>query len=294
MIRRLCIVGVGLIGGSLARALREAGYCDEVVGSSRQSANLERAVELGVIDRFDTDIGRAIDGADMIVVCVPMTAMEPVFAAMNGKLAADAVLTDAGSAKRSVIAAAERAFGTIPDCLVPGHPIAGTEHSGVDASFASLFRDHRVILTPTGHSDPDAVRRVREMWQVTGALIDVLAPDYHDEILAATSHAPHLLAYSLVDMLGQRNERAEFFKFAAGGFRDFTRIASSDPYMWRDICLVNGPAIIATLEKFGGEVEAMTEAIRRGDGEALFEKFARAKETRDRYVVGSPKPGETD
>ncbi|MCH9673856.1 MAG: prephenate dehydrogenase/arogenate dehydrogenase family protein [Gammaproteobacteria bacterium] len=294
MIERLCIVGVGLIGGSLARAVRAAGYCKEVIGTSRQADNLRRAVELGVIDGFETDVAKAVVGADMIVVCVPMTAMGSVFAAMKGHLEPNAVLTDAGSAKASVIESAREAFGDVPPFLVPGHPIAGTEHSGVEASFATLYQGHRVILTPCKETDPAAVERVREMWAVAGANIDILEPAYHDEVLAATSHIPHLLAYSLVDLLGQMEERREIFKFAAGGFRDSTRIASSDPAMWRDICLVNSEAIVSTLERYIGELSALTGAIRAGEGDQLFEKFARAKAIRDRYVVPEANSDEPD
>lgn len=293
MIDRLCIVGVGLIGGSLARALREAGACREVVGASRQTENLERAVELGVIDRFDTDVGRAVEGADMIVVCVPMTAMGAVFAQMRGHIAPQAVLTDAGSAKVSVIAAARQAFGEVPSFLVPGHPIAGTEHSGVDASFATLFQGHRVILTPCPETAPDALNKVYAMWELTGAHIDLLTPEYHDEVLAATSHIPHLLAYNLVDLLGRTEQRQEMFKFAAGGFRDSTRIASSDPQMWRDICLVNSEAILNALEQYADDLAELASFIRAGDGDELFRKFERAKGLRDRYVVPAPSEPES-
>ncbi|MEM7407131.1 MAG: prephenate dehydrogenase/arogenate dehydrogenase family protein [Pseudomonadota bacterium] len=284
MIRRLCIVGVGLIGGSLARALREAGYCQEVVGSSRSETHLARAVELGVIDRFETNLARAVEGADMIVSCVPLGAMEPVFSAMRAHLAADAVITDAGSSKGSVINAAQQAFGTLPPGFVPGHPIAGTERSGVDASFATLYRGRKVILTPTPASAADAVARVREMWEVTGATVLEMAPDHHDEVLAATSHLPHMLAYNLVDVLGNMQERREMFRYAAGGFRDFTRIASSDPVMWHDICMANREALLEAIARYQDALHELHTRIDAGDSEALMACFSRAKALRDRYV----------
>lgn len=284
MIRRLCIIGVGLIGGSLAQALREVGACEEVVGCSRDPAHLQRAVDLGVIDRFETNIARAVDGADMIVVCVPLGAMEAVFAAMASHLASDAVITDAGSSKRSVIDAAQRAFGQLPEAFVPGHPIAGTERSGVEASFATLYRGRKVILTPTAHSSAAAVDRVSAMWKLTGAEVIEMAPDHHDEVLAATSHLPHLLAYNLVDVLGQMEERRAMFRYAAGGFRDFTRIASSDPVMWHDICLANRDAVLDAIELYAASLDELRQAVERSDSEGLMSCFSRAKALRDQYV----------
>jgi prephenate dehydrogenase len=284
MIRTLCIVGVGLIGGSLARDLRRLGQVREVVGASRNVANLERARELAIVDRFETDVARAVSGADMVVVAVPMGAMEAVFAAMRGSISPGAVVTDVGSAKSAVVDAARHAFGELPPWLVPGHPIAGTERSGVEAAVEDLFVDRRVILTPTPETDPDAVARVRDMWQRVGA--DVLTMDalHHDEVLAATSHLPHMLAYTLVDVLGRMQDRVEIFRYAAGGFRDFTRIASSDPRMWHDICVANRDALAEVLESFGADLQSLIAAVRRGDGEYLHEVFTRAKVLRDQYA----------
>lgn len=284
MIRRLCVVGVGLIGGSLARALREARVCDEVVGCSRDPEHLGRAVALGVIDRFDTDPARAVDGADMVVVCVPLGAMQAVFRAIAPGLAADAVVTDAGSAKCCVIAAARQAFGEVPSWLVPGHPVAGTERSGVEASFASLYHGRRVILTPLAHTDGGAVARVSAMWQAAGATVEHMDAEHHDEVLAATSHLPHLLAYNLVDVLGRMEERREMFRYASGGFRDFTRIASSDPVMWHDICLANRGALLVALRHFREDLEGLERAVADGDGVHLKTVFARAKRLRDEYT----------
>ena len=284
MIERLCVIGVGLIGGSLARALREAGACGDVVGCGRSLENLQRARELGVIDLYEQDVARAVAGADMVLVAVPLGAMGPVLAAARPALRDDAVVTDAGSAKRSVIEAARAAFGGPLPRFVPGHPIAGTERSGVEASFATLYQGRRTILTPLPETDPQAVARVRAMWEAAGSEVLEMDPDHHDEVLAATSHLPHLLAYTLVDVLGRMEERVEIFRYAAGGFGDFTRIASSDPQMWHDICLANSEAIVEVLERFGAELRDCTEAVRSGDGESIRALFVRAKALRDRYT----------
>ncbi len=284
MIKRLCIIGVGLIGGSLARSLRQAGGVAEVVGSSRRKENLERAVSLGVIDRFDTDPAQAVKGADMVLVAVPLGSMESVFRAMAPGLSAEAVVTDAGSAKGSVIAAARSALGGALANLVPGHPIAGTEQSGVEASFAELFQRRRVILTPIAETRRAATKRVRAMWEQTGAEVVEMDAAHHDEILAATSHLPHVLAYSLVDALARMEDRVEIFRYAAGGFRDFTRIASSEPTMWHDICLANRSAILDVLARFQEDLDKLTVAIRDGDGAFIQEVFRRAKDARDRFT----------
>ncbi len=280
---RLCIIGVGLIGGSLARAARSAELYDDIVGSGRNVANLQRAVELGVIDRYYSDPAEAVQGADVIVVAVPLGAMEAVFERIAPALSPAAVLTDVGSAKAGVIAAAERAFGGLPTRFVPGHPIAGTERSGVDASFAELFHGRRVILTPTSETDPGATMVVHALWQAVGARVMEMDVAHHDEVLAATSHLPHILAFTLVDTLAGMSERDEIFQYAAGGFRDFTRIASSDPVMWRDICLANDKAVLAMVERFQRDLSKFTELLRAADGERLKEIFERAKQARDRY-----------
>ena len=284
MIRRLCIVGVGLIGGSLARALRQTGAVEEVVGSSRRKGNLERAVGLGVIDRYDTDPARAVEGADMVMVAVPLGSMAAVFRAMAPGLSADAIVTDAGSAKRSVIEAGRSALAGALVNLVPGHPIAGTERSGVEASFPELFQGRRVILTPIDETRREATDRVRAMWQRTGAEVVEMDAAHHDEVLAATSHLPHLLAYSLVDALARLEDRVEIFRYAAGGFRDFTRIASSDPTMWHDICLANRQAILDVMKRFQDDLDKLTVAIRDNDGAFIREVFTRAKDARDRFT----------
>jgi prephenate dehydrogenase len=284
MIERLCVIGVGLIGGSLAQALRVAGACREVVGAGRNPAHLQTAVDLGVIDRYETDLARAVAGADMVLVSVPLGAMAAVFSAIKGHLAGHAILTDAGSAKGGVIEAARQAFDGVPAFFVPGHPIAGTEQSGVEASFASLYQDRRVILTPLPETDAQATARVRDMWEVAGAEVVEMDPVHHDAVLAATSHLPHVLAYTLVESLTRLSDSGEVFEYAAGGFRDFTRIASSDPVMWRDICLANGDAIQLMIEHFVADLQELTEAIQNRDGQQLLDLFTSARDARDRYV----------
>ncbi len=286
MIRRLTIIGVGLIGGSLARALREAGAVEEVIGCGRGKANLDRAVELGVIDRYSHDAGEAVEGADMVFLAVPLGAMAATFEAMRGHLATDAVITDGGSAKGSVVADCQSVFGGLLPGFVPGHPIAGTENSGVEAAFAELYKNRRVILTPTEKTSSQALNRVREMWETCGAQVTEMSIEHHDEVLAATSHLPHMLAFSLVDALAQRKENDEIFRYAAGGFRDFTRIASSNPVMWRDICIANRRVLGEVMEHYINEMAKLKSAIDRGDSDGLLEVFSRAKETRDRYVDG--------
>lgn len=286
MIERLAVIGVGLIGGSLARALREAGAVKEIVGCGRGRGNLEKALELGVIDRYCHDPGEAVAGADMVFVAVPLGAMRATFAAMQAHLSPDAVITDAGSAKASVVEDCRAACGALPPGFVPGHPIAGTERNGVEASFAGLFRNRRVILTPLGETDEAAVARVQAMWRLCGAEVNRMTVEHHDEVLAATSHLPHMLAFGLVDALARMKQNDEIFRYAAGGFRDFTRIASSNPVMWRDICIANSEALSRMLARFADEMKDLAETIARGDADHLLEIFARAKAARDRYVDG--------
>jgi len=284
LIQRLCIIGVGLIGGSLARALRQAGVVEEIIGVGRDQQHLEQAKQLGVIDQWTTDISEAIQNADMIVVAVPMLAMGSVFEQLKDVLAEDCVITDVGSAKAQAVAAAEKAFGKMPVNFVPGHPIAGTEKSGVEASFAELFNDRRIILTPTESTSKHALNKVRDMWLACGAEVLEMDVQHHDEVLAATSHLPHMLAYALVDTLARMDDSQEIFSYAAGGFRDFTRIASSDPDMWHDICLANREALLGMMRRFKDDLQLLIDAIEQGDSEFLKQTFTRAKQARDTYT----------
>jgi len=281
---RICIIGVGLIGGSFARALKAANACREIVGAGRNEAQLVRAQELGVIDAYALDVAEAARGADVVVLAVPVGSTEGVVRQLAPVLGAKTILTDVGSTKASVVAAVERALGTLPPRFVPGHPIAGTEKSGVEASFAELFQQRRVILTPLSHTDPEATATVRRLWELTGAEVVEMDVQHHDEVLAATSHLPHLLAFALVDTLARMEERREIFRFAAGGFRDFTRVASSDPQMWHDICLANRDALLDLLATYQADLGRLAAAVREGRGEVLLETFRRAKAARDRFT----------
>ncbi len=281
MIKRLALIGVGLIGGSLVRALREQNSVVEVVGYGRSQENLQQAVELGVIDAIADSVADAVTDADMVVIATPLGSMRPIFSEMVGHLSPEAVITDVGSVKGSVVRDAKKAFGALPARFVPGHPIAGTENSGVASSFATLFQERRVILTPLRESDPEAVRSVTAMWQSVGAEVIEMEIEHHDEVLAATSHLPHLLAYALVDSLSRRETHREIFRFAAGGFRDFSRIASSDPEMWRDIAMANREPLLEAVSSFRRELEQLEEMVRAEDGDALQALFSRAKKARD-------------
>jgi prephenate dehydrogenase len=283
LIQRLCIIGVGLIGGSLALALKQVGAVAEVIGTGRREVTLHKALELRVIDRFTTDLRMAVADADVVVVAVPLGAMVNVFAAIADRLPKGCILTDVGSAKGSVVGDVRRVFGYTPATFVPGHPIAGTEKSGVEAAFAELFQNRRVILTPLVETAASAHELVRRMWEATGAEVVDMGVKHHDEVLAATSHLPHVLAYSLVDTLARLDDRAEIFRFAAGGFRDFTRIASSDPQMWHDICLANRAPLLTMIAQFSHDLAELSEAIDRGDSEAIMTIFQRAKRARDNF-----------
>ena len=284
-IPRLCVIGVGLIGGSLARSLREQGKVGEVIGSGRNEENLRTAVHLGVVDRYDIDPTNAVVGADVVVIAVPLGAIGAVLRAIAPHLAAHAVVTDVGSAKGSVVADIERVYGHIPPHFVPGHPIAGTERSGVEASFATLFQNRRVILTPLAETDAAAHRLIRTMWEFTGAEVVDMGVRHHDVVLAATSHLPHMLAYTLVDTLARLDDRAEIFRYAAGGFRDFTRIASSDPRMWHDICVANREQLLEMIALFSADLEQLAGAIRNGDQSVILTLFERAKRARDNLYL---------
>ena len=279
----VCIIGTGLIGGSLALAIRQAGFCKEIVGAGRTEATLVKAVELGVIDRYDTSISNAAEDADIVVVCVPLGSMHAVFEQINAAEIENTIITDAGSAKQSVIDDAEFVFGAGFRNFVPGHPIAGTEQSGVSAAFPELYQNRRVILTPTENTSVDALEKVRAMWQSAGAEVETMSAEHHDLLLAGTSHLPHLLAFGLVDCLNNLEDVDEIFRFAAGGFRDFTRIASSDPIMWRDICLSNRDEVMVMMRRYRNEMEKIYKALEAGDGEKLREIFERAKQARDAF-----------
>ncbi len=280
MINKLCIVGIGLIGGSLARALRAAGYVHEIIGYGRSVGNLEQAVELGVIDRAEVSLTDAVRHADMVVLAVPVGCMAEILGELGPALTNRAVVTDVGSVKGSVTAAARGALGARFARFVPGHPLAGTEQSGVAASQPDMFMGRRVILSPEPETDADATARVREMWEATGAEIVTLSAADHDRILAVSSHLPHMLAYCLMDMVVRHDDHRAILECSAGGFRDTTRIAGSDPVMWRDICLANRDALLVALRQYQDDLGALMAAIEKGDGKLLCETFNRAKHAR--------------
>lgn len=284
---KLTVIGVGLIGGSFARALKKANVVDKVMGCGRDPDNLQRAVELGVIDDYCHDPAEAVADADFIFIAVPLGAMKSIFSSIKDHMKPSAVFTDGGSVKSSVVEDVIAVFGEVPGNFVPGHPIAGTENSGVEASFDTLYQNRRVILTPLDNTDNHAIETVERLWQKAGAEVSRMPVKHHDDVLAATSHLPHMLAFGLVDALAQQEQHTEIFKYAAGGFRDFTRIASSNPVMWRDICIANNQALGECLGTFANEMTDLAEAIKNRDSERLLTIFERAKKARDEFVDGT-------
>jgi prephenate dehydrogenase len=281
VINHLVIIGVGLIGSSLALALRQAGYVKHITGSGRSEANLKKGVELGIIDDYNLSVTEAVIDADVIVVATPLGAMLGIFEKILPGLSSKSVITDVGSVKGSVVKDARLVFGKQFPQFVAGHPIAGTEQSGVEAGFATLYKNRKVILTPDQDTDSQALETVNQMWQATGAQVECMDISHHDLVLAATSHLPHMLAFSLVSHLSKMTDQDEIFDYAAGGFRDFTRIASSDPVMWRDICMANGDALVELIEGYKIQLDQISIAIRDENPDALYELFKDAKHTRD-------------
>lgn len=278
---RVALLGIGLINGSLARVLLREKAAGEIVACARREETRGRALELGLCHRATADPAHAVEGADLVVLGVPPGAMGPVARAMAPGLDPRAVVTDVGSVKAQIVHDVVPHLPT-PSLFVPGHPVAGTEHSGPDAAFDTLFVGRRVILTPIEDTDPEAVHRVRELWELAGAMVDSMTPEHHDRVLAITSHLPHLIAYTIVGTVAdlEKQTRSEVFKYAAGGFTDFTRIAASDPTMWRDVFLNNREAVLEMLGRFTEDLVRLQRAIRWGDGETLFELFSRTRAIR--------------
>ena len=281
---RVVIVGLGLIGGSFALGLKAHGLCREVVGCSRSDSTLQKGLELGVIDRAEKDIMKAVSGADLVMLAAPIGNTEDLLRKMQPGLNGQTVVTDAGSVKGNVVAAAKNVFGDVPDWFVPGHPIAGSERSGVAAAKVDLYKNHKVILTPLPHTSPAAIGKVEAAWSGMGADVLTMEVAQHDAVLAATSHLPHLLAFSLVDTLAKENQNQDIFRYAAGGFRDFTRIASSDPTMWHDIFVANQQALLNVIEHFNNGLAQFKEAVEQQDSEALLGFMTRAKAARDHFT----------
>jgi prephenate dehydrogenase len=277
---KLAVIGVGLIGGSFALALKKAKAVSHVIGVGRTAANLELALEGGIIDSTASDAG----DAELVLVSAPLGQYPGIFRSLK---ATKAIITDAGSTKRDVVAAARKALGKNIARFVPGHPIAGAEKSGAAAASADLFRDRRVVLTPLKENDDAAVSRIRALWQACGARVSTMTAEEHDELLATVSHLPHLLAFGLVHEVAKRRNSEQLFSFAAGGFRDFTRIASSHPEMWRDICLANRDLLLSELKKYRGKVIAIERLLQAGDGAALEKLFTEARRARDQWLKSS-------
>ncbi|GFO64515.1 prephenate dehydrogenase/arogenate dehydrogenase family protein [Geomonas paludis] len=279
--KKMVVIGVGLIGGSLARVLREKGSVNEVVGVGRGEANLKRGVELGVLDSYSTDAREAVAGADLVFVATPVCTIPKVVAEIAPYLAPGCIVTDGGSVKETVVTACEPLMpeGTF---FVGGHPIAGTEHSGVEASFSTLYVGRRCIVTPTANTDRVALEKVVELWKVAGSTVPLMDPVQHDLVVAAISHLPHMVAYSLVNAVdGYDRFGGDLLSFSAGGFRDFTRIASSDPVMWRDIALTNREAILEMMDFFSMYLEKLRTLVDQGDADGLQAFFLNSKQKRD-------------
>jgi prephenate dehydrogenase len=280
---KLVVVGVGLIGGSFALALRAACCVGSVIGVGRGRANLDTARELGVVERavaLADDWTAELADADLVLLAAPVAQYPALLAAMAGRLGPRTIVTDAGSTKQDVIVAARAALGAAARQFVPGHPIAGTEHSGAAAAFPALFRNRNVVLTPLPENDPAAVATVAALWEACGSRVRTLEPAAHDRVFAAVSHLPHLLAFGLVDAFAARPDADDIFRFAASGFRDFTRIAASSPEMWRDIALANRDALLAEVAAYRAQLDRLAGMIAAGDGEALEAVFARARTAR--------------
>jgi len=285
-INTLAIFGVGLIGGSVALALKQAGAVGEVVGVGRSRANLEAALRLGIIDRIAASPAEAVQGADVVLLAVPVGQMAALMQAIAPHLGAEALITDAGSTKQDVAALMQQHLAAHLANCVPGHPIAGAETCGAGAARADLYQGRNVVLTPLPQSDQAALEKVRALWQACGAKVSEMPATKHDAIFATVSHLPHLLAYTLVDMIARRDNADTLFGFAASGFRDFTRIAASSPEMWRDIALANREALLAEIALYQASLEQMRAALAAGDATALEAAFKRAQTARTRWSGG--------
>lgn len=281
---KIVVCGVGLIGGSFAMALRQAGAVAHIVGVGRSQATLQQALARGVIDAIASDWQDAMAAADLVLLATPVGQMEARMGELVPYLEPQTLVTDGGSTKRDVVAAARRSFAARIGQFVPSHPIAGAERSGVAAACAELYRGRRVVMTPLQENAPAAVARVRAAWEACGAMVAAMTPEEHDGVFAAVSHLPHLLAFALVHDLAQRPESETLFGFAAGGFRDFTRIAGSSPEMWRDICVANRDSLLIELDAYEAELARLRGALERGDGAALEQAFAFARAARQAWL----------
>jgi prephenate dehydrogenase len=283
-IEKLVVVGVGLIGGSFALALKEVHAAGRVVGVGRGAGNIRRALDLGIIDAAGALDKATFGDADLVLLAVPVGQMRAVMRAIAPLLGPRTVVTDAGSTKEDVVAFARRELKGALSRFVPGHPIAGTEKSGAESAFVGLYRGRKVVLTPIEGTDTYALALARAAWEACGASVFELSPREHDAVLATVSHLPHVLAYALVDQVARHKNAKQLFSYAAGGFRDFTRIASSHPEMWRDICLANRKALLAEIGRYEDELERVRRILERGDGKALEALFSGARDARKRWL----------
>mgnify|MGYP006108750871 FL=1 len=282
--KNIVIIGLGLIGGSIARGLSVLRKDIEITAVGRNETVLQEAQTEGVITHLSTDIKTACANADLVIIAVPSLTVERILEELKSVVSEHTVITDAASVKSTIVDAVINTFGKVPVNFVPGHPIAGSEHSGYSASSAELYQGKKVILTPLDNTDEQAVNLVTALWQSLGAKVLTMSVKKHDSILAATSHLPHLLAFSLVDTLSQQGESEEIFRYAAGGFRDFTRIASSDPQMWHDIFMANGEAVVEVLDVYMGDLSRLRQAVLDKNSDDLKSTFKRAKKSRDKFL----------
>jgi cyclohexadieny/prephenate dehydrogenase len=285
LFNRLALIGVGLIGSSIARAAKAQGVVGSIIATARSAATRKRVAALGLADQVVETNATAVEGADLVIVCVPVGVCGAVAKEIAGHLAKGAIVSDVGSVKGSVLRDMSR---HLPKHVhfIPAHPVAGTEYSGPDAGFAELFVNRWCILTPPKGADQAAVDKLSRFWTALGANVETMTADHHDLVLAITSHLPHLIAYTIVGTADELSEvtKSEVLQFSAGGFRDFTRIAASDPTMWRDVFLANKDAVLEMLGRFNEDISSLTKAIRKGDGDALFEHFKRTREIRKAIV----------
>jgi len=290
-IKKITIIGVGLIGGSFGQGIKKRLPNIHIMGFGSSKTKLSRAVELNIIDEFSLDIATAIEHADLIFIAVPMGAFETIFSKIKPYLKPGAIITDAGSSKESVIQAAKTVFGQEFSQFIPSHPIAGKEKSGVEAADGDLYINHKVIITPTKFNSVTDISLVKNLWQTLGAEVIEMEASYHDEVLAATSHLPHLLAFGLVDLLTDNKNLGDVFQYTAGGFRDFTRIASSDPTMWRDIATYNSESLAKWLKSYQIELNKMITMVENKQGEELYSLFERARDSRNQLIKESDDNG---
>ena len=282
MINKICIIGVGLIGGSFALGLKKSAKNKTIIGFGRDEKKLQKAQSLGVIDDYSIDIKKALDGVDMVLIATPVDSFKSVLELIKPHIDDQIIISDVGSTKASVIAMASTVFGALPARFIPAHPIAGKEKSGVEASDDQLFNQKRVVLTPNKNSDELALSQVQQLWELLGARVEVMSDKKHDDLLAMTSHLPHMLAFGLMDYLISNNPDA--CDYAAGGFKDFSRIASSDSVMWRDICLNNSDEIIKHIEGYKNTLDKLSKLIKAHSSDELEQLFNEAKSARDNWL----------